>query len=249
MDPSLKQIDNKGSPVYYRFIDRGAEDTVVFVHGLFSSSSIFRHFADLVDKNVILVELRGIVYSAIQKPFIKNYVEDIRLILEKEGVRKNIILVGYSLGCAIANRFAEDFGSLVKKVVMLSPINQTLQNIGVRRMATTLIEGLGKDFFKKWREYLGLEGYWPKYKIFSLSNLKLLRESYKTIEFTENCGIVILNGLKDTFFDANDHRLKAPNIVRETIEDVDHFLFLTSERIEKVGDRLIPLLETAEIEN
>ena len=94
----FKEIYNKKNPVYYQFIDNRSDKTVVFIHGLFSSSSIFRHFLHFIKYNVILLELRGIVYSKCDKPYLKNYAEDIRLILEKEKIDKNVILVGYSLG-------------------------------------------------------------------------------------------------------------------------------------------------------
>jgi pimeloyl-ACP methyl ester carboxylesterase len=238
----FRVLYNGKNPVTYRFIDRQSAETVVFVHGLFSSSSIFRHFAETIDKNIILVELRGIVESAIRSPFIEGYVEDIRLILEKEKIDRDIILVGYSLGCAIANRFAENGGQWVKKVIMLSPINRTIHEIGEARFAKALIEGLGSDFFKKWKEYRNLENHWPFYRIFSLFNLRLLREAYRQIEFTAKVPIIILNGVKDIFFDFADKRLQAKNIIHQTIEGLDHYLFLTRERIAEVGQKLRQLI-------
>jgi len=243
MNPSLKKITNKGQPVYYQFIDKGASETVVFIHGLFSSSSIFRHFLGLMEKNVILVELRGIVYSKCDRPYLENYVEDIRLILETERIEKNVTLVGYSLGCSIANLFAEKYSEKVNKVIMLAPINKTFQEIGEKNFVKTLVSGLGKNFFKKWKVYMGLQDNCPFYKIFSLFNFRLLQDSYRKIDFTQKCAIVILNGMLDTFFDAEDSKLKMPNVIQHRLEDLDHFLFLTNERIQTVTARLIPLLE------
>lgn len=240
----LSQITNKGQPVFYRFIDKQATETVVFIHGLFSTSSIFRHFLGLIQKNVILIELRGIVYSKCDHPYMENYVEDICLILEKEKIEKNVTLVGYSLGCAIANRFAELHSAMVSKVVMMAPINKTFQDIGEGSFAKSLINGLGRDFFHKWKDYMKLENHCPFYKIFSLFNLRLLRDTYQKIDFTQKCPIVILNGLVDTFFDPQDQHLKMPNIIQHRLEDLDHFLFLTHERIQIVGNRLVPLLES-----
>jgi pimeloyl-ACP methyl ester carboxylesterase len=238
------QITNKGQPVYYQFIDKGASETVVFIHGLFSSSSIFRHFLGLMEKNVILVELRGIIYSKCESPYLENYVEDLRLILEKEQIEKNVTLVGYSLGCSIANLFAEKYSEKVGKVIMLAPINKTFHEIGEGNFAKTLVGGLGKDFFKKWKVYMGLQDNCPFYKIFNLFNLRLLRDSYQKIDFTQKCAVVILNGMLDTFFDPEDQHLKMPNIIQDRIEELDHFLFLTNERIQTVAARLVPLLES-----
>jgi pimeloyl-ACP methyl ester carboxylesterase len=240
----FSQIINKGQPVYYRFIDKKAKGTVVFIHGLFSSSSIFRHFVGLMEKNVVLVELRGIVYSKCDRPYLENYVEDLRLILEREGIEKNVTLVGYSLGCSIANLFAEKHSGQVDKVIMLAPINKTFKEIGERNFARTLMNSLGKNFFKKWKNYRRLENRWPFYRIFSLFNLRLLRDAYQKIEFTEKCAIVILNGMLDTFFDPEDSKLEMPNIIQSRIGELDHYLFLTAEKISLVSERLIPLLET-----
>lgn len=241
----LKQIQNGKQAAYYRFIDKKAKKTVVFIHGLFSSSSIFRHFLTLIDHNIILIELRGIVYSKCERPFLENYVEDIRLTLEQEKIEKNVILVGYSLGCAIANRFAEKFSEKVEKVIMLSPINKTLGEIGEGNFAKSLIKGLGEDFFHKWREYMKLENHCPFYKIFSLFNLRLMRDTYQKIDFTEKSEIVILNGTLDPFFDPEDPHFEQANITHYSIDELDHFLFLTRERIHTVATWLVPLLETA----
>ena len=243
MDIPFKQVINGKQPVFYRFFDNGAKETVVFIHGLFSSSSIFRHFLKLIEKNIVLVELRGVVYSKCERPYVENYVKDIRLILKKEKIEKGVILVGYSLGCAIANRFAEVHSEMVKKVIMLAPINRTFQEIGEGNFAKTLVNSLGRDFFKKWREYMRLEDNCSFYKIFSLFNLRLLRDCYQKIDFTEKCAIVILNGILDTFFDPEDMKLKMPNVIQHRLEELDHFLFLTTERIRLVGDQLVPLLE------
>jgi pimeloyl-ACP methyl ester carboxylesterase len=240
----LKQILNKNNPVYYQFIDNNSDKTVVFLHGLFSSSSIFRHFLKLIKFNVILVELRGIVYSKCRKPYLDNYVEDIKLILEKENIQKNVILVGYSLGCSIANAFAEKYGNMVEKAILLAPINRKLRDIGKRNLVRSLITTFGKNFFYKWREYIKFDNEKPFHKIFGLFNFSLLKEVCVETVFTDKCKIVIINGGKAVeFFNNKDSRLKLPNIVYREIQNLDHFLFLTSERIQILQNYLIPHLE------
>lgn len=239
----LRQVQNGNQAAYYRFIDKASKETVVFIHGLFSSSSIFRHFLKLIDCNIILIELRGIVYSKCERPYLENYVEDIRLILDREKIKRGVTLVGYSLGCAIANRFAEKFSERVKKIVMLSPINRTLGEIGEGNFAKSLIKGLGEDFFHKWKDYMKLENHCPFYRIFSLFNLRLMRDTYQKIGFTKKCEIVILNGANDSFFNPEDPHFKQPNITQYRIDELDHFLFLTHDRIRKVATWLVPLLE------
>ncbi len=235
---SFRQIQNKKHPAYYQFIDNKSDKTVVFLHGLFSTSSIFRHFLKFLKFNVILMELRGIVYSKCKKPYLDNYVEDLRLILEQEKVRKKVILVGYSLGCSIANEFAEKYSERVDKAVLLAPINRNLKKIGRKNLIKDLVTGLGKDFFKKWREYLRLEKNYSRYRIFSLFNFKLFKDAFHKIIFTKKCKIVILNGTLDTFFDPKDVNLKLPNVIHKQIEHLDHFLFLKTARIKAVAKQL-----------
>jgi pimeloyl-ACP methyl ester carboxylesterase len=236
----FKKLYNKKNPVYYQFIDNKSKKTVVFIHGLFSSSSIFRHFLPFIKYNVILLELRGIVYSKCEKPYLKNYAEDIRLILENEKITKDVILVGYSLGCSIANEFAENYSEMVDKVIMLAPINRTFKEIGRLNFIKNLKNTFGKHFFKKWREYLRIEKNWPFYKLFSLFNFKLLKDVFQKFNFTHKSKIIILNG-KGSFlyFNDKDPHLNQPNIHYKEIEDMDHFLFLTKKRVEEISKLLI----------
>lgn len=241
----FKKTHNQKQPVYYQFIDNQSKKTVVFIHGLFSTSSIFLGFLKHVKFNVILVELRGIVWSECKAPFLQNYVEDIRLILEKEKIKKEVILVGYSMGCSIANAFAEKHSKLIEKAILLAPVNRTLKEIGKRNLIKKLIAGLGKGFFKKWRDYMNIEKSQPRWRIFSPFNFKLLQDAFGEVIFTKKCKIVILNGTMDTFFDPKDIHLKIPNIMHERIENLDHFLFLRKKRIEMISKYLVAHLQTA----
>jgi len=229
-----KILWNQNQPVYYQFIDRKAKETVVFIHGLFSTSAIFRHFTEQIDKNIILIELRGITFSKIKKPYLQNYVKDVQLILKKEGIKK-ATLVGYSLGCSIANAFAETCCFMVKKLILLAPVNRSIKEIGKRNMIRTLTSGLGQDFFQKWKSYLSLHRGIPKWRIFNLFNFRILKEAYAKISFTRKCRVIILNGINDTFFDFRDIQLKCPNIVHRTMNNIDHFLFISKKRIRTIA--------------
>lgn len=238
---NIKTIWNKKHPVYYQFIDNNAEETVVFIHGLFSTSSIFKYFTKFINKNIILLEVRGIVYSKIKKPYLRNYANDIKLILENENIKK-ATMIGYSLGCSIANEFAEKYSNMVDTIIMLAPINKTFKEIGKKTLVKTLLYGLGKDFFKKWREYLSLEKKCAPWRIFNIFNFKLLKDAYKHIKFTNKCKIIILNGKQDTFFNFQDSGLKLPNIMHEQIGNLDHFLFIRRHRIQKIAKYIMPHL-------
>jgi len=244
MKDYFRQVQNKNHPVYYQFIDNDSDETVVFLHGLFSTSSIFRHFLEFLKCNIILMELRGIVWSKCKKPFVENYVEDLKLILDKEKI-KGAALVGYSLGCNIANEFAEKYDKRVSKAILLAPVNRSLKEIGRKNLIKQLLMGLGKDFFKKWKEYLRLEKSCSPFKIFGFFNFKLLKDSFQRIIFTKKCKIIILNGKLDTFFDPKDINLKLPNIIQKRIKNFDHFLFLRKKRIEAIAKHLAVLLQKA----
>ncbi len=241
---NFKQVKNKNQPVYYQFINNQSDKTVVFLHGLFSSSSIFKYFLKSIHHNVILVELRGVVYAKCKKPFLKNYVEDIRLILENEKIKKKVILVGYSMGCSIANAFAKKHSEMVNKIIMLAPINRPFKEIGRKELVKSLLNSLGKNFFKKWREYLRMEKNWPLYRLFRLFNFKLLKDVCRKTDFTRKCKIIIVNGQKsDTYFNNQDPHLKQPNIIYKELEELDHFLFLSKKGIKKIAEQLIIYLK------
>jgi len=236
----FKKILNKDNPVYYQFINNKSDKTVVFIHGLFSSSSIFRHFLKFIKYNIILVELRGIVYSKCRKPYLNNYVEDIKLILDKENIRKNVILIGYSLGCSIANAFVEKYDKMVEKAILLAPINRKLKDIGRRNLIRSLIKTFGINFFKKWHDIIRREDGKPFFKIFGLFNFRLLKEVCVETVFTDKCKMVIINGGSAVeFFNKKDIRLKLPNIIYEEIKNLDHYLFLTLERIQIIEKYLL----------
>lgn len=241
---NFRRIRHQKNSIYYQFIDNKSKKTVVFIHGLFSTSSIFRHFIKFLKYNIILMELRGVVWSKCKEPYLENYVEDLKLILDKENIKK-ATLVGYSLGCSIANEFAEKYDKRVDKAILLAPINRDLKEIGIKGLIKKLIMGLGKDFFKKWKEYLRLEKSCSPFKIFGFFNFKLLKYSFQKIIFTKKCKIVILNGNLDTFFDPQDINLKLPNIIHTPIKNLDHFLFLRKKRIEKIAKHLITLIQPA----
>ncbi len=246
MQQPLKKVNNKDHPVYYQFIDKKSDKTVVFLHGLFSSSAIFRHFLKFIKMNVVLVELRGVVYSKCKRPYLKNYVEDIKLILDKEKINKGVILIGYSLGCTIANAFAEKHCKLVEKAILLAPINRKLKDIGRRKIVKNIHSAFGKNFFRKWKEYIQRENGWSLWKIFGLFNFKLLKEVCEETVFTNKCKIVIINGGRaGLFFNNKDGQLRLPNIFYKEVKQLDHYLFLSKSRIRIIQKHLLPHLATA----
>lgn len=230
----MKTVSNNRVPAYYHFINNNSEETIVFVHGIYSSSSIFRHFLRFIKKNVLLVELRGIVYSSCKKPYIDNYVEDIHLMFKKEGIKGNAIIVGYSLGCSIVNAFADKYPSKVKKVIMLSPVNKTIREIGMKRFFKDLKSSLGSRFLNTWHEVAIKKNPFGIPSTVKTFNLKLMRDTYKTIDITKKVKIVIINGSEDSYFNKKDPTLELSNVMVEPLEKLDHFIFSSKNGIEKV---------------
>lgn len=233
-----KKIHNGKYPVYYQCIPKNSKDTVVFIHGLCSTSSIFRHFLGFIKKNIILIELRGIAYSKCKKPYIKNYIQDIKLILEKENITKNVTLVGYSLGCNVANQFADNHDKIVKKIIMIAPVNRSIQEMGKRNFLKEITNGLGEDFFVKWRLFVRNSNNWPITKFFRTFNIKILKDAYSNISFTKKTKIVILTGEQDSFFNPKDPGLELSNIWIEKIEELDHYVFLNAQKIQNLAEHL-----------
>lgn len=104
-------------------IDEGQGSTVVLLHGLASTSEVWRPLADLLQKNhrVLAFDLLGFGVAA--KPGTINYsVEDhtyaVLACLKKQHVTGPIVIVGHSMGCLVAVHIARLRPDLVQHLVL-----------------------------------------------------------------------------------------------------------------------------------
>ncbi|RYF29419.1 MAG: alpha/beta hydrolase [Chloroflexi bacterium] len=107
--------------------NRGATTTVVLIHGLASSHSMWNNVIKEVktdDIRIIAVDLLGFgdspkpvwqIYSA------KIHAASLRATLRKKGVRGDVVLVGHSLGALVAVQYASLYPGKVNELVLCSP--------------------------------------------------------------------------------------------------------------------------------
>jgi non-heme chloroperoxidase len=105
--------------------------TVIFLHGYADSwrsfERIFPAFSD--HYRCIALDLRG--HGDSSKPEdgygLKDFVEDVRLLLESLGIGK-ATLIGHSMGSFIAQKFAASYPDRVEKLVLISSSGKTKGN-------------------------------------------------------------------------------------------------------------------------
>jgi pimeloyl-ACP methyl ester carboxylesterase len=113
--------------IYYRINDfRPEQETLVFVHGLSSSSSAWNlHEKYFENKyNVLLLDLRGhgksIKYKKYQNYAIKNFALDIYELLNELNIR-DFVFISHSFSTFISIEFMASNQQMIKKAIFLSP--------------------------------------------------------------------------------------------------------------------------------
>lgn len=99
---------------------------VVMIHGIASSSSTFTYVMPLIEPThrVIAIDLLG--FGASPRPehaeyTLEEHVAAVAHTIRSLRLREPFILVGHSLGCLIATRYAATHGSHLAKLVLVSP--------------------------------------------------------------------------------------------------------------------------------
>jgi pimeloyl-ACP methyl ester carboxylesterase len=121
--------------LYYRTNDfREDRETLVFIHGLSSSSSAWnlheRYFEDKY--NILLVDLRGhgksIKYKKYEDYAIKNFSLDIYELLGELNI-KDFIFISHSFSTFISIEFMILNQTMIKKAIFLSPNHKVENNL------------------------------------------------------------------------------------------------------------------------
>jgi pimeloyl-ACP methyl ester carboxylesterase len=121
--------DVKGIRIFYREYGNTNDDDVLFIHGLGSSSIVWRDIPDAlsVDYHTIAIDLVGFGLSdKPEKPVyytIEGFSRIIADFLETIGTKKRgsskLILIGHSLGGYIATQFAIEHKAMIRKLVLV----------------------------------------------------------------------------------------------------------------------------------
>lgn len=98
------------------------ENTIVIIHGAWSSSNDWQHVSEDLTaggNSVISVNLpgHGSDNTAISAISLKLYVEDVKKAI---GNKQNVVLVAHSFGGIVASQVAEDIAPQIKKVVYIA---------------------------------------------------------------------------------------------------------------------------------
>ena len=119
----LKSINLlNGEILGYRELGKG-DKTLLFIHGNMTSS---KHWDVLLENmplegyKVYAIDMRGFGASSYHQPIesIKDLAADIKYFVDEMELN-NMTIVGWSLGGAVAMRFAIDYSELVDKLVLL----------------------------------------------------------------------------------------------------------------------------------
>jgi pimeloyl-ACP methyl ester carboxylesterase len=113
--------------IYYRKNDfKKNRKTIIFVHGLYGSSSAWLPYEKIFEKkyNVLSIDLRGHGKSFRPKKTkdyaIEKFSEDLYKIIKKEKITRSI-LVGHSFGNLISLNFVKEHEDMVKALILISP--------------------------------------------------------------------------------------------------------------------------------
>ncbi|HLD00039.1 hypothetical protein A2841_02040 [Candidatus Kaiserbacteria bacterium RIFCSPHIGHO2_01_FULL_48_10] len=248
---SIQTTDNVTISYLY---EKGNPDlpTIIFLHGVAGNHTCWYDIAPHFSKRgygVLLPDLRGHgLSSKIQKRWLYHlprFLDDLELLVQKEKLT-NIILVGYSIGGAIATLFAKRHPLVVKKVVLISTNHTnplTYRGIGFLLPIAQVILDILAVFLHWYRR--------RRYAFFSQLEIKPLwkstLETLKTIPLDINLWsirtaisvhlheklkllpmpVLVLRGYHDhllTLREAEDMLTVLPNGELKVVANANHFL-------------------------
>ncbi|MDO8337570.1 MAG: alpha/beta hydrolase [Microcella sp.] len=118
----------RGAPLLAVTNDSGSGPVVVMIHGVASSSVTFHHLVPLLEPHFRVITLDILGFGASPAPEGATYTLDehersLHATLRSLGLRRDIILVGHSLGGLIAARYAATHRKALSRLVLIgSPI-------------------------------------------------------------------------------------------------------------------------------
>ncbi len=116
--------------IYYQIkYENKNSTTIILLHALALNKSIMSDIFDffaLNKFNVINIELRGhgnsIKNNCNKKKYIQECIKDISDIIENEKIKKNIIIIGHSLGSVIASCIYHKYPDKFDKLILCMPL-------------------------------------------------------------------------------------------------------------------------------
>lgn len=120
-----------GKSIFY-FDDPQAEgpakqNTTLFIHGLGSSSCIYKPITPFLTKSTRCIALdtpgSGLSELGSSPQTVGTIADDAVALLDLLGVKDKVVVVGHSMGCIVASYIAATFPDRVKGVVLMGPVN------------------------------------------------------------------------------------------------------------------------------
>jgi pimeloyl-ACP methyl ester carboxylesterase len=164
---------------------------IVCVHGIGSGTYSYQSFAEYVVKvggyRILRLDLygRGSSDSVTNPHNGQLFIEQIYELLEKLNLIENIILVGHSMGGAIAALFTQKYPNLVQKLILLTPA-------GLPFKMPLGSYFLGVPYLGKWG--FSLLNNW-------ISTEKLVAENFFDIAYSKNSIDLLIKNRKETGMD------------------------------------------------
>jgi len=249
----MKKIENcylKNPRIFYRKRIIPGKKTIVFVHGIFGTSSSWKKYEEYFMKNYnfISVDLRGHgksfrpVYTSDYS--IENFSEDLYKVISKEKL-KNIILVSCSFSNLVSLEFLKKHKKLVNKIIFIS-FNYSPGNISLSRYFIPIIKYFNKFHFpiKKIGGHIDYGNFkntydWDLKRLFiDIKNTGLKSSLNSLISGQEYSGkkifnslkipTLIIHGNKDSIFPVEFTKKMYNNYSKlKVIRNADHMLGLT----------------------
>ncbi|MBN1411771.1 MAG: alpha/beta hydrolase [Spirochaetales bacterium] len=123
----VQALTTNTGKIFYEY-HKGREDrTVILIHGFTAASFIWQGLFDLLvaeNFSVLRYDLfgRGSSVTAEKKHDIGLYVNQLKQIIEALGIATKLVIVGFSMGGAIASHFCQQNHGGIEKLFLISPI-------------------------------------------------------------------------------------------------------------------------------
>lgn len=125
----MPNIQVNGKSLYY-YVSEPKEKpsgTLLFIHGLGSSSSYYLSTTSFLQSKIrcIAMDSPGFGMSELGKSELRifNIVEDAITLLNVLGIDGKVTIVGHSMGGIVASQIAVDYSSRVNAVVLIGPVD------------------------------------------------------------------------------------------------------------------------------
>ncbi len=128
---------------HYEWFGTQSESTVICIHGLTTPSYVWHGIAPQIaalGHRVLLYDIFGRGYSD-RPPYRQNrafFLQQLDELLDSQKVTNNIIVVGFSMGGAIATAFTAENRELVKKLVLIAPAGLKVTGMSTVRRVMVL---------------------------------------------------------------------------------------------------------------